>query len=82
MICTKSGLSAVVNALTGLAAALAFRCAAFRFLLALVVGVSSEFTVRIDTLPLALTWRRGPSTHRWWWLSWSSSFWHEECIKV
>jgi hypothetical protein len=41
-----------------------------------------EFTVCMDTLPLALSWRRGPST-RCWWLSWSLSFRHEdECIKI
>jgi hypothetical protein len=42
MICTGSGLGAVVNALTGVAATLAFRFAAFRFLLALAVDVSSS----------------------------------------
>jgi hypothetical protein len=42
MICTGSGLGAVINASKDLAAALAFCCAAFSFLFALVIGVSSS----------------------------------------
>ena len=53
MICTGSGFSAVINALTGLAAAFASPCAALRFLFALVVSVSSSPSAVIRFLLLS-----------------------------